>query len=270
MLNAPLNINGRPNSDVVRPVFSGVDLVQTPRNMWTIDFGMLPADKAAEYEKPFEYVREHVYPIRSKNRRKAYAERWWLYAEPRPGLREALTRKTRYIATSAVSKHRIFAWVEPSILCNQGTLVFAREDDYFFGVLQSRIHEVWARAQGTQVREVESGFRYTPTSTFETFPFPWPPGSEKKNYPVVKNIAAAARDLVAKRDAWLNPSGASIEDLKTRTLTNLYNAQPAWLEDAHRKLDESAFAAYGWPATLTDAEILTRLLKLNHERAASK
>jgi hypothetical protein len=56
--------------------------------------------------------------------------------------------------------------------------------------------------------------------------------------------------------------------LKAHTLTNLYNARPAWLADAHRKLDEAVFAADGWPATLTDAELLERLLKLNHERAA--
>jgi hypothetical protein len=268
MLDAPLNINGRPNSDVVRPVASGVDLVQTGRNMWTIDFGTLPANKAAEYEKPFEYVREHVYPIRSKNRRKAYAERWWIYAEPRPGLREAINGKTRYIATPAVSKHRIYTWVDARVLCNQGTLVFARDDDYFFGVLHSHIHEVWARAQGTQVREVESGFRYTPTSTFETCPFPWPPGTEPKDSDMVEAIAAAAHELVEKRDSWLNPRDANEAELKKRTLTNLYNAFPTWLVDAHRDLNEAVFSAYGWPSTLSDAELLERLLRLNHERAA--
>jgi hypothetical protein len=112
------------------------------------------------------------------------------------------------------------------------------------------------------------GFRYTPTSTFETFPFPWPPGSEPEDSPLVEAIAEAARELVAKRDAWLNPTDASAEDLKARTLTNLYNARPAWLVDAHRKLDEAVFAAYGWPAALTDAELLEHLLALNHQRAA--
>ena len=67
----------------------------------------------------------------------------------------------------------------------------------------------------------------------------------------------------------MNPPGASAEDLKKRTLTNLYNARPAWLADAHRKLEEAVFAAYGWPAALTDAEVLERLLALNHLRAAS-
>ena len=79
----------------------------------------------------------------------------------------------------------------------------------------------------------------------------------------------AARELVRQRDNWLNPPGASPEDLAKLTLTNLYNKRPKWLENAHRKLDEAVFAAYGWPAALTDAELLERLLALNHERAAS-
>jgi hypothetical protein len=91
--------------------------------------------------------------------------------------------------------------------------------------------------------------RYTSTSTFETFPFPWPPGHEPKDSPRVSAIAEAARELVEKRDAWLNPPNASAEELKRRTLTNLYNARPAWLVDAHRKLDEAVFATYRWPNT---------------------
>jgi hypothetical protein len=150
------------------------------------------------------------------------------------------------------------------VLCNQGTFVFAREDDYFFGVLHSCIHEVWSLHTGTAL---EDRPRYTPTSTFETFPFPWPPGSEPTDSPLVEAIAEAARELVAKRDAWLNPPGASAEELKKRTLTNLYNGRSAWLADAHRKLDEAVFAAYGWPVTLTNAEVLEHLLALNHARA---
>lgn len=56
--------------------------------------------------------------------------------------------------------------------------------------------------------------------------------------------------------------------LKKRTLTNLYNERPTWLDLAHRRLDEAVAAAYGWPADLTDDEILERLLALNLERAA--
>ncbi|NJN97571.1 MAG: hypothetical protein HC875_27585 [Anaerolineales bacterium] len=149
--------------------------------------------------------------------------------------------------------------------------MFARQDDYFFGVLHSIIHELWARATGTQLREVESGFRYTPTTTFETFPFPWPPGQEPKDDPRVEAIAQAARELVQLRDNWLNPPDLTglkdLSGLKQRTLTNLYNQRPTWLKNAHEKLDRAVFAAYGWPHDLADEEILARLLALNLERA---
>jgi hypothetical protein len=95
-----------------------------------------------------------------------------------------------------------------------------------------------------------------------------PPGKEPKDERV-ERIAAAARDLVSKRDAWLNPQNASEAELRKRTLTNLYNQRPTWLDQAHRALDEAVFAAYGWPATLTDDEILQRLLDLNHQRAST-
>jgi type II restriction/modification system DNA methylase subunit YeeA len=263
MLKSPINVNGRRNSDVIRPVKSGVDLVQRDRKLWTIDFGLLDAETAASYEEPFRYAPEHVYPVRSRNRRSAYAEKWWLYAEPRPGMRRALRNLSRYIATPAVSKHRILVWITKGVLCNQGTLVFARDDDYFFGVLQSRVHDVWALKQGTSL---EDRPRYTPTSTFETFAFPCPPNKEPKNDLGSEAIAAAARELVKKREAWLNPPDTSIEELNKRTLTRLYNESPTWLQNAHRALDDAVLTAYGWPKTLSDDEILTRLLRLNAER----
>jgi len=276
MLSAPLNVNGRPNSDVVRPAANALDLVRSPRNVWTVDFAAdTTADDAAKYELPFEFVRATVYPERRKNHREAYKKNWWIYGESRPGMRKALASLQRFIATPRVSKHRIFVWRTSDVLCNDATVVIAREDDYFFGVLHSKAHELWARAQGTQLREVESGFRYTPNSTFDTFPFPWPPGTEpsEADSPIVKAIADAARELVHLRDAWLNPPGASEADLKSRTLTNLYNKRPEWLANAHRTLDRAVFAAYGWPedpATLSKQDILARLLALNHQRAAAQ
>jgi len=123
---------------------------------------------------------------------------------------------------------------------------------------------------GSQVREAESGFRYTPPTTFETFAFPWPPGKEPENDPRVQAIASAAQELAERRDAWLNPVGAAEADLKHRVLTNLDNERPTWLHMAHRKLDRAVFDAYGWSDGLTDAEILERLLALNLERAAAQ
>ena len=276
------NINNRSNSDVVKPVVSAIDLGQGSRGKWTIYFEMMPIEEASEYEAPFEYVKKNILPIR-EHRRNDYRGMWWQYGRPRPEMSRALVGKKRYIATPRVSKHRIFAWLPPETLANDGTIVFARDDDYFFGVLHSKIHELWARRTGTQLREAESGFRYTPTTTFETFPFPWAPGKEPKKDPRVKAISQAAKELVELRERWLNPTppdlrspspnspnlGRAGEGPK-RTLTNLYNQRPTWLDLAHKKLDEAVFAAYGWKSDLSDEEILERLLKLNLERAKAK
>ncbi|CCF84918.1 class I SAM-dependent DNA methyltransferase [Nitrolancea hollandica] len=264
MLAEPLNVNGRPNSDVVRPVASAIDLVRRSREKWTIDFALMPLEQAAQYEMPFEYVKQHIYPIRMQNRRDDFRGQWWQYARPRPEMRQALEGMPRFIATPAVAKHRIFVWIAPDVLCNQGTLVFARDDDYFFGVLHSRAHELWSLRMGTSL---EDRPRYTPTTCFETFPLPWPPGQEPTDDPRVQAIAEAARTLNEQRERWLNPEGASEAELKKRTLTNLYNARPNWLDLAHKRLDWAVFAAYGWPENIDDEEILARLLALNLERA---
>ena len=270
MLAAPLNPNGRPNSDVVRPWVNARDITHRPRGMYIIDFGVdMPEEEAALYEMPFEYLREHVYAERKSDNRDLGDKPRWLHGRPRPELRAALVKLNRYIITPRVSKHRLFTWLGTETVPDSATFAIARSDDYFFGVLHSRPHEIWARAQGTQLREVESGFRYTPTSTFETFPFPWQPGKEPQDSTLVEAIAEGARELVRQRDNWLNPPDAAPEALAKLTLTNLYNKRPSWLENAHRKLDEAVFAAYGWPAALTDAQLLERLLTLNRERAAT-
>ena len=180
-------------------------------------------------------------------------------------MRTALLGLARYIVTPRISKHRVFVWVEPTVLPDSATVVIARSDDYFFGVLHSKPHELWALRMGTSL---EDRPRYTPITTFETYPFPWPPGSEPAGDPRVDAIAQAARELVEQRDAWLNPPDVSEAELKKRTLTNLYNERPGWLDLAHRKLDEAVLDAYDWPHDLSDEEILERLLALNLERAA--
>lgn len=302
------NVNGQPNSDVVRPVTSATDLSGENRRLWTIDFGQRSFVEASMYEAPFSYVETHVKPIREKNRRKSYAENWWLYAEPRTGLRRALASIQRHIVTPGVSKHRLFRWYPTSTLCNQGTLVFASEDDYMFGVLHSRFHEIWALAQGTQLREKESGFRYTPTTCFETFPFPEATEDQRAA------IAEAARELDTLRENWLNPPEWTQEEtlifpatvggpwhrwipnaealepgtvadahyvrivprpgavkmVEARTLTRLYNEQPAWLRNAHRKLDIVVAEVYGLDPDISESDLLAELLRMNLEQSANQ
>ncbi|HWW02797.1 MAG TPA: DNA methyltransferase [Candidatus Acidoferrum sp.] len=308
MLSEGGNVNGRPNSDVVRRVQSGVDLAGQDRRVWTLDFGLLKEDEASKYGLPFQRAMKEVKPIRAQ--RKSQTNRnWWQYERPRVELRVRLNGLQRFVATPEVAKHRIFVWRMPECLCNQQTLVFTRPDDCFFGILHSRFHEVWALAQGTQLREKESGFRYTPTTCFETFAFPFPTPEQEAA------IAAVAKELNDLRERWLNPPEWTVENilefsgtkggpwdryvdlatvdpktgvgtvryprleprqadcaakLKRRTLTNLYNERPTWLDSAHKKLDAAVASAYGWPADLTDHQILEKLLALNQERAAEE
>lgn len=303
LLCAP-NPNGKPNSDVLRPWANGLDVVQRLRNVWIVDFGSeLSLEQSSGYELPFRIVKERVKPARDGVKRKRYRELWWLHAEPCAEMRNRLEPFERFLVTTTVSKHRIFVWMLPATLPDHQLVAFARSDDYFFGVLHSRSHEVWARSQGTQVRERESGFRYTPTTCFETFPLPL---STPEQQAV---IAATAKELDTMRSNWLNPpewtrqevlefpglvtgpwaryvhdpdqrgigtvryprlvarDEACAAKLQKRTLTKLYNERPTWLDLAHRKLDAAVFAAYGWQADLTDEEILEKLLALNLERA---
>jgi type II restriction/modification system DNA methylase subunit YeeA len=299
--------HGLPNSDVVLPWINGLDVTRRSREMWIIDFGVdTSRESASRYEAPFEHIREHVLPGRQKNKRDAYRKKWWLHVEARSGMRAKLAGLSCFIVTPTVSKHRLFVQVETPTLPDHQLIVFAGDNVFFFGVLHSRIHETWARAMGTQVRERESGFRYTPTTCFETFPFPEPTEAQ------CDAISEAAKQLDELRNNWLNPPAwtrtevlefpgsadgpwkryidpATVnergigtvryprlvpkdvecaKELKKRTLTNLYNQRPTWLDLAHRRLDEAVFAAYGWPVDLPADELLARLLELNLARAA--
>ena len=261
-LLASPNPDGRSNHEVVRPFKTAGDLVGQDRRRWIIDFGPDTSEReAALYEQPFTYVETMVKPFRLASRSASRSAAWWLHLWPRPELRVALAGMVRYLVTPQTAKHRIWLWLPTETLPDSGVIAIARDDDYTFGILQSRVHELWARGMGTQLREVESGFRYTPTTCFETFPLPDPTPEQRER------VGEAARRLVELRDGWLNPPGIDPADLAKRTLTNLYNQRPTWLANAHADLDAAVFAACGWPPNLTDTEILERLLHLNLERA---
>lgn len=281
MLSAPPNPNGRLNSDVVRPYLNGRDVVQNRRNMWVIDFGVdVTEEAAAGYVLPYEYVSKVVKPIREQVNNPRERRFWWLHRRPAPDMREAVARLTRFIVTPAVASHRLFVWLDSQTIPDHQLYAIARDDDYFFGVLHSRLHEVWSLRLGTSL---EDRPRYTPTTTFETFPFPWPPGKEDTASPQHAAISAAARQLHEERAAWLNVGG------RDRTLTHLYNALSVMrgrevmrtvlaagdfaprLMQLHDALDRAVCAAYGWPEDiLADEEaILRHLLALNLERAAA-
>ena len=286
-LRLPANPNGRPNVDVLKPWMNGMDLTRRPAGKWIVDFGSeMSQEEAALYEEPFRHAKQHVYPMRQRNRRESYRTYWWRHVEPRQGMWKGLDGLSRFIATPRVAKHRLFEWLDPRILPDSQLIVVAREDDTAFGILHSRFHEAWSLRLGTSL---EDRPRYTPTTTFGTFPFPEGlspdiPAADYADNPRAIAIAEAARRLVELRDRWINPpewvewvdepvSGyprhpvprdeTAARLLKARTLTNLYNTRPQWLADAHDALDAAVAAAYGWEAGISEDEALAKLLAYN-------
>ncbi len=291
-LKAPLNPNGRSNAEVLRPITSGGDIVRRGQLDWVIDFDGLNEAEAALFGPPFDYTLIEVAPARAVNKRKLYRDIWWRFSESRPGFRAATRKKKRFIATPKVAKTRVFVWLQKAVLPDNLVIAIAADDDCTFGVLSWRGHELWSLRLGAWIG-VGNDPTYTPSTTFETFPFPEGltpniPSADYADDPRAVAIAQAARELNQLRENWLNPPDlvriepevvpgypdrvlprdeAAAKVLKTRTLTNLYNQRPAWLDMAHRRLDAAVAAAYDWPADLTDDEILERLFALNQERA---
>ncbi len=297
-LTAPSNPDGSRNQDVVRPWTNGQDITRRSGDRWIVFFAPNSSEmEAALYEQPFEYVEETVRPYRATKDNDALNQHWWRLWRSRGELFKALAGKSRQIVTPRVSKHRLFVWRENGVVADSATVAVARDDDTTFGILHSSFHELWSLRMGTFLGKGNDP-RYTPSSTFETFPFPEGltpniPAADYADDPRAIKIAAAAQRLNELRENWLNPADlvdrvpevvsgypdrilpkddAAAKELKKRTLTNLYNARPAWLDHAHKALDEAVAEAYGWgddwrAGVLTEDEILARLFKINQERA---
>ena len=292
-LKLPKNVNGRPNSDVLHPWVNGMDITRRHSDTWIIDFGYnTPIEEASYYEVPFNHVVKYVKPEREKNREKHIRVYWWLHKRMIPAIREAIEPLSRFLITSRVSKYRLFIWMDKSVLPDCATVAIARDDDTTFGILHSHFHEIWSLGLCTWLGKGNDP-RYTPSTTFETFPFPEGltpniPATEYADNEHAQAIAEAAKKLNELRENWLNPpewvkrepevvagypdrilpiDENAAKQLKKRTLTNLYNQKPQWLINAHKKLDDAVAAAYGWPTDLSDNEILQKLLALNLARS---
>jgi len=296
-LKAPLNPNGRNNSEVLKHYVNGAEVVRRPQDTWIIDFGPEATEaESANFEAPFQYALQTILPIRRENSEEVARRLWWRYWRARPEFYSASKSCSRVIITPRVSKHRVFVWRHHRILPDSAVVAIARDDDTTFGILHSRFHELWSLRMGTSL---EDRPRYTPSTTFETFPFPQGltpniPAADYADDPRAQAIAAAAARLNAQREAWLNPPDlvrrvpevvpgypdrllpvdeAAAKILKTRTLTNLYNSRPAWLDNAHKALDQAVADAYGWgddwARGMGEDDILARLFRLNQDRAAT-
>lgn len=255
---AARNPSGRPNRDVLRPVVGAHDLMGAPQHRWTVDFPYYMDEReAALYARPFAWVRRRT----GLTRRRPFRGR---IGRAESEMRIAVVKLDRYVATPAVGRIRVFAWVPPEVIPERSLVVFARDDDWVFGVLHSRVHAVWVSQTGRPLRG--GAIRYVPGPSGEAFPFPWPPGAPLSQFTRTQEerrsaLTQAARMLERQRRSWLGDQSDP-----RRTLATLYATRPAWLQSLHAGLDEAVFAAYEWPAGLTDDDVHRRLLDLHRAR----
>ncbi|WP_299616975.1 DNA methyltransferase [Pelagibius sp.] len=274
-----LGFKTRPNLDYhIRPYINGRDITSRSRDTLVIDlFGLKEREVQESYPEVYQWLMDSVKPQRDQNKREAYRTLWWIFAEPRSELRQALKGLCRYIVTPMTAKHRMFVFLDTTILPDQGLVPIALEDAFFLGVLSSQIHVTWALSAGGRLG-VGNDPRYNKTRCFDPFPFPDPPD----------DLEARIRDLGERLDAHRK---AVLEAHKQLTMTGLYNVLGkvkagealseaekdvydaglvGVLRQIHTDLDAAVAEAYSWPADLPDEEILERLVALNHERAAEE
>ncbi len=268
------------NWKVVKPYLIGDDLLGQSGGQpsrYVIDFFGLDILEARAYSEPFEIVLQQVLPIRKTKaeneivrNREALAknpnsktsnffqrllETWWHHMTGRVAMTHYLKTIRRYVICSRVTKRPVFDFVSNSIRPDSSLKVFAFEDDYTFGVLQSNTHWQWFVEKASTLK---SDYRYTSHSVFDTFPFPQHPTQDQ-----VKAVADAGRTLheYRRQEMAKSESGLSLRDMY-RTL-ELPGINP--LRDLHDALDAAVLAAYGFDP---DRDILEQLLALNLEVAA--
>ena len=262
----------------IRPYRHGRDLLQRSRGAMVIDlFGLNEKEVRTNFPEIYQHLLKTVKPERDLNRRATRRENWWLFGESAPAFRAYTVGLSRYIATVETATHRIFQFLDASILPDNKLIAIGSDDRFHLGALSSSVHCSWALIAGGWL-----GFGndpvYVKTTCFDRFPFP--------------DATPAQRDAIADLGNELDATRKAVQaEHGDITLTGLYNlveklragsalapaeadtarrARAAIVLELHRRLDAAVAAAYGWPADLAPAEIVARLVALNAERAAEE
>jgi hypothetical protein len=261
--------------EIIKPYRNGRDLTESPRGVLAVDlFGFSENEVRSQFPSIYQHLINHVKPERDQNNRESYRKLWWIFGEPRKDLRPALRNLSRYIATVETSKHRTFQFLDASVLPDNKLVVIAVDDAYHLGTLSSRIHVVYSLAAGSWLG-VGNDPVYAKSRCFDPFPFPDCNEATKERIRKIAEELDAHRKRVQAKHPGLTLTGmynvleklragesltAKEKDIHERGLVSV-------LKQLHEELDAAVFEAYGWPRTLTDEEILERLVALNAERA---
>ncbi len=268
---------------VIKEYLNGKDFAGNSRAAFVIDFfGLTDIEALSQFPVAYQRILERVKPERDLTREAKVREKWWLYGRTKEDLRHALSNIRRYIATPETAKHRIFQFLDTQILPDNKLVTVALDDAYYLGILSSRFHVAWAMAAGSRLG-VGNDSVYAKSRCFDPFPFPAATAEQQAR---IRELAEQL-DVHRKRQQALHPS---------LTLTDLYNvveklragqpkegvSQPlatvkehtinqqglaSVVLSLHQQLDAAVAEAYNCPPDLPDADLLTRLVRLNHERA---
>ena len=271
--------------DIIRPYVSGSEIMKIPKNQYVIDFSGFSESEAAHRAPPaFQHLLSTVEPARklvAQDKKTPdsiqYAKNWWKFAKTRDELRSVISMSSRYIATTETTKFRVFQFLKSDIVSDHMIVGIGLEDFFHLSILSSGIHRYWTMAMCGMmgVATISQGHRYTKSEIFDTFPFPDVDDKQRKV------IDCLGKDLDTHRNA-------ALRAVPGLTITELYNlrerlragelvqsdevdraaaARAGIVDHLHSQLDAAVAAAYGWPADLPPAEIVSRLVALNAERA---
>ena len=262
--------------DYIRPYRNGRDLLQRSRGAMVIDlFGLSEKDVRQRFPEVYQHLLNTVKPERDQNRRESYKRLSWIHGEPRKDLRPASEGLRRYIATPTTAKHRVFVFLDAKVLPDDALISMFTEDAFALGVLASAVNLAWASVLGGTL---EDRMRYNNSRVFDPFPFPDATADQRAA------IAELAQELDDTRKT-------ALDEVPGLTMTGLYNlrdlhrsgaalspqqadqvrdARASIIDRLHQQIDAAVAQAYGWPTDLAPADIVTRLVALNHERAAEE
>ncbi|MTF39065.1 DNA methyltransferase [Cyanobacterium aponinum] len=248
------------NKEVIKLFSMGDNLASNPHgkpNRWIIDFSNLDVESASDYKLPFQYIKENVKPERDKNRMKMRRLKWWKMGVNALNMREAIKNLSICFALPRVSKWAVFIPFNTEWLAGDKSVIIASEDFYMLGILTSKVHRLWVKAQCSTLK---ADTAYTNTTCFETFPFPSPPAPLPKDEGSKKKIVQQIRDKMTE----LHEYRTEQMERKSWGITQLYNAffhEPSSkLYQLHQQLDKLVMKAYNFDE---NGDILEQLLNLN-------
>jgi hypothetical protein len=243
------------NQKVLKLFSMGANLAQNPHgkpDRWIIDFDEMEIEEVSEYKLPFQHVKSTVKPEREKNRVQTLRDRWWNFKRTNQPMRAALASLENCFAVPRVSKWAIPIVIPVSWLAGEKSVTFASDDFYVLGILLSTVHRTWMEAQKSTLK---GDIAYTPTTCFETFPFP-----QNLSTKISTTIRATAQDLHDYRSQQMEKKQWGI----TKLYNDYFNEPASQLAKLHAKLDALVLQAYGFKA---NEDLLKKLLELNQELA---